>query len=61
MTNWVEFQDSLKMDKCKKGKSCGSTCIQKDKNCIVDLPTYIGLSIRKVSKLLSLQIKEGRV
>jgi hypothetical protein len=36
--------------KCKKGKSCGATCINSSKVCLVDLPWVSSNGLSKVSK-----------
>lgn len=38
--------------RCKKGKSCGATCINSSKVCLVDIPWATGSQITKVAKTI---------
>jgi hypothetical protein len=41
-----------KRKRCKKGKSCGSTCINAGKVCMVDLPWVVSSGLKKVSSTI---------
>lgn len=41
-----------KRKKCKKGKSCGASCIDSSKVCMVDIPWATGSQITKVAKAI---------
>jgi hypothetical protein len=46
-------------DKCKRGKSCGATCIFYRKDCILQLPETVQGEIRKVRGYLLSQVRSG--
>ena len=46
-----------KADRCVKGKSCSAACIAPNKLCLVDIPSVVSNSLRRVSNLVS-RLKE---
>lgn len=44
---------SSKKKRCKKGKSCGATCINAGKVCMVDLPWVVSAGLKKVSNTVN--------
>lgn len=44
--------------KCRKGKSCGASCIQSGKVCLVDIPNAIAQYMPKVVKEIQGRVKE---
>ena len=46
------IQQTVKNKRCSKGKSCGTTCIDHGKLCVLDLGPLIGKSTTKVVNML---------
>lgn len=46
-----------KKKKCKKGKSCGATCINSGRVCMVDLPWVVSAGLKKVSLSIQRKVK----
>jgi hypothetical protein len=40
------------MARCRIGKSCGATCIQQDKKCLIDLPESLAAALTRIAKRL---------
>ena len=48
-------------DRCKRGKSCGATCIAGNEDCIIDFPEPVQNEIRRMAQyVVNKRAKEGR-
>ncbi len=52
---------SAKRDRCKKGKSCGSSCIFYRDDCILQLPASVSGEVSKVRDFLKSEIAQGNL
>jgi hypothetical protein len=52
---------SAKRDRCKKGKSCGASCIFYRDDCILQLPAEISGEVTKVRNFLKSEIAQGNL
>jgi hypothetical protein len=52
---------SAKRDRCKKGKSCGASCIFYRNDCILQLPAEISGEVTKVRNYLKSEIAQGNL
>lgn len=52
---------SAKRDRCKKGKSCGASCIFYRDDCILQLPAEVSGEVTKVRNYLKSEIAQGNL
>ena len=45
--------------RCKKGKSCGATCIAGNRVCMVDVPWAVNLQLNKTVKTIQKVVEES--
>ena len=50
-----------KRDRCKRGKSCGATCIFQRKDCVLELPVSVQNSIRSIRQFLVDKMNRGEI
>jgi hypothetical protein len=49
------------MARCRIGKSCGATCIQQEKKCLIDLPESLAAALSRVAKRLYQRQNSGNL